>query len=467
MLDALPGLYQRNFSASTLGARRDEVAERIGATGVAIVQGAALEGASSIFRQSNEMYYLTGIEVPNAYLVIVGATKESTLYLEHRDAGAARQEGERLNADVADDVKELTGVHTVAALEQMPKDLWRMALKPTTPTIHTPFRPAEGKAASRDSLLGAIASLAGDPWAAVPTREATFTRRLRGALPGVPIVDLSPILDRMREVKDEAEVALLRRAGYLTGIGVLAAMQSTAPGRMEYELAAIANYVFAAGGSRGEGYRGIVGGGTNAWHGHYGRQSDPLIDGDLVLMDYAADFSYYTSDIGRMWPVNGKYTGTQRTLYSFIVEYHRELLARTGPGISTDAVMDEVADLMGKRIDAIHWTHPHHESAARGALDFRGHFSHPVGMAVHDVGEYRDRPLEIGAVFSVDPMIWIPEEHLYVRCEDTVVITSDGYENFTASAPLDCDEIEAAMATKGILELWDPETSKVTGGPTA
>jgi Xaa-Pro aminopeptidase len=85
-------------------------------------------------------------------------------------------------------------------------------------------------------------------------------------------------------------------------------------------------------------------------------------------------------------------------------------------------------------------------------------------MAVHDVGEYRDRPLEVGAVFSVDPMIWIPEESLYVRCEDTVVITSDGCENFTASAPLDCDQIEMAMATDGILDLWDPETAEAIGG---
>ena len=81
-----------------------------------------------------------------------------------------------------------------------------------------------------------------------------------------------------------------------------------APGVTEYELAAVANFVFLAGGARGEGYRAIVGGGQNAWFGHYGRLADPLRDGDLVLMDHAADFAYYTSDIGRMWPVNGTFT---------------------------------------------------------------------------------------------------------------------------------------------------------------
>jgi Xaa-Pro aminopeptidase len=243
-------------------------------------------------------------------------------------------------------------------------------------------------------------------------------------------------------------------------MGLAAAMQSTLPGRMEYELAAIAQFVFAAGGARGEGYRGIVGGGTNAWFGHYGRQSDALVEGDLVLMDYAADYAYYTSDIGRMWPVDGRFTDVQRTLYGFIVDYHRELLDRIRPGVITDEVMDEVAEVMTVRIDETAWESSAHEAAARGALSFRGHFSHPVGMAVHDVGDYRKVPLVEGAVFSVDPMIWIPDEHRYIRCEDTVVVTSDGYENLTGGAPLDCDEIESAMANPGVLDLWDPMTAR-------
>jgi Xaa-Pro aminopeptidase len=85
-------------------------------------------------------------------------------------------------------------------------------------------------------------------------------------------------------------------------------------------------------------------------------------------------------------------------------------------------------------------------------------------MAVHDVGEYRDRPLAVGVVFSVDPMIWIPEERLYVRCEDTVVVTTDGFENLTDAAPLDCDEIETAMKQVGLLDVWDPGSALAIGG---
>lgn len=454
-LEGLPVLYQQNFPPETFQRRRSSIIEEIGSGAIAVIQGAPRSGSSSLFRQSNEMYYLCGVEVPNAYLILSGITGESTLYLEHRDPGSARTEGERLHADQPDVVVELTGVDHVQPIERLSGDLWRHSLKPLPPEVFLATRPAEGTAASRDSLLEAEAGIAADPWAATAPRHARFADRLHTTFPAMNQRDLTPILDRMREVKDPIEIDLLRRAGHLTAMGLAAAMRSTRPGRMEYELAAVAQFVFAAGGARGEGYRGIVGGGANAWFGHYGRQSDPLVEGDLVLMDYAADFAYYTSDIGRMWPVDGRFTDEQRVLYGFIVDYHRELLDRIRPGALTDEIMDEVADVMAGRIDGIAWSSDAHETAARGALTFRGHFSHPVGMAVHDVGDYRRVPLVEGVVFSVDPMIWIPEELRYIRCEDTVVVTSEGCENLTVAAPLDCDEIESAMAEDGILDLWD------------
>lgn len=458
-LEPLPGLYQRNFPKEMLVERRRRVATEIGDGAIALVQGAPRPGSSSLFRQSNEMYYLTGVEVPNAYVVVHGGSGATTLYLERHDPGVERSEGPQLNADNREQTIKLTGVEDVKPLEQLAKDLAMMSLK-TPPTVYVPSRPAEGAAASRDSLLAATASLAADPWAPRETREGTLIRLLRERFPAMVTADLTPTLDAMREVKDPIEIDLLRRAGHLTAAGILAAMQSTAPGRMEYQLAAVASFAFLAGGARGDGYRGIIGGGTNAWHGHYGRQHAPLQAGDLVLMDYAADYAYYTSDIGRVWPVTGTYTNAQRTLYGFIVQYHRELLARIGPGESTSEITDAVAQVMSKVIDETRWAEPSHEAAARGALEFRGHFSHPVGMAVHDVGDYRTRPLAEGAVFSLDPMLWIPEERGYIRCEDTLVITSDGYENLTGFAPLDCDEIEAAMAVPGILDQWDVEAAR-------
>ena len=453
--EPLPRLFQQNFSPERLRARRAALAASIGPGNIGIVCGAGASGGMVLFRQTNEMYYLTGVEVPHAYVLIDGDAGTSTLYLAHLDEGEVRNGGDYLHAEHAPLAVELTGFERVQPIEQLARDLARFALRPVPPRVLTPLRPAEGLATSRDSALFAAASTMADPWSSARSREQRFESQIQAAFPALPMGDLSPLLDRIREVKDEVEIQLLRRAGRLTSHAVAEAMRCTAPGVHEYELAAVANFVFLAGGARGEGYRAIIGGGKNAWHGHYGRLADPLRDGDLVLMDHAADYAYYTSDIGRMWPVNGTFSGAHRTLYGFIVQYHRELLSRIGPGVDAYELMAEVREVMAPVIDRTTWEQPHHEAAARGALEFKGHMSHPVGMAVHDVGDYRSRPLEAGVVMAIDPMMWIPEELQYVRCEDTVLVTAEGCEVFTSDAPLDCDEIERAMKGTGLLDGWD------------
>lgn len=462
-LEPLPDLYQRNFPPETFRTRRLAVADGIGGDTYAVVQGATQADGSGLFRQTNEMFYLTGVEVPHAYLTIEGRTGHSVLYLPHQNPAQERTEGALLHADDPELVVELTGVDRCAPLEALATDLARLALRPTPPALRTPLRPAEGAQVSRDMVLSARAATVSDPWDSGWSREAAFAERLRRSFPNLVLSDLSDVLDRLREIKDPIEIDMLRWAGRLTADAVTAAMRATRPGMAEYELNAISHYVFLKGGARGEGYRGIIGGGANAWHGHYGRQCDTLVDGDLVLMDHAPDFGYYTSDIGRMWPVNGRFSADQRRLYGFIVRYHREFLQRLGPGVVPRDLLAEVRAVMARVVDEVDWSCAHHEAAARGALDFAGHLSHPVGMAVHDVGDYRSRPLEEGVVFALDPMLWIPEELQYVRCEDTVVITSDGCEVLTAGAPLDCDEIEAEMQHPGLFDAWDRES---TGAPS-
>ena len=194
--------------------------------------------------------------------------------------------------------------------------------------------------------------------------------------------------------------------------------------------------------------------GANAWHGHYVRKSSQLAEGELVLMDYAPDLAYYTSDIGRMWPVSGRWLDEQLELYEFIVRYHRALLTRIRAGVVVDDVLDEAAAELREVVEATSWSAPELERAVRNALEFRGHLSHPVGMAVHDVGDYRHEPLREGLVFSVDPMLWVPERRMYVRCEDTVAVTADGIENLTELVPVDPAEIEAVMREPGLLQLW-------------
>lgn len=451
-LEGLPSLYQRTVAPATLERRRRAVAEAIGPGSVALIQGAPRPPGSGLFRQSNEMYHLTGVEVPHAYLTITADTGISVLYLQHLDPSTAEVEGPYLNCDDPRQVIDLVGVPEVRPLETLGRDLAFYVERAPDPRLAVPLRPPEVGTQSRDDLLAATGSALSDPWVTPISPPATLVHRLSATFPELEITNLSPVLDGLREHKDDDEIALLRRAGELCAAGVTEAMRSTEPGRYEYELAATAGFVFAAGGARGDGYRAIVASGTNAWHGHYGRQSSPLADGDLVLMDYAPDFAYYTSDIGRMWPVNGTFSPGQRALYGFIVRYHRELLSRIGPGVLAGDIMDDVARVMSPIVDDTTFASTAHQRAARGALDFRGHLSHPVGMSVHDVGRYRTRPLEVGTVISVDPMLWVPEEKVYVRCEDTLVITDDGCQVLTAAAPLDCDEIEAVMKQPGLLQ---------------
>jgi Xaa-Pro aminopeptidase len=234
------------------------------------------------------------------------------------------------------------------------------------------------------------------------------------------------------------------------------AMRSTAPGIYEYQLDAAAKYVFYLHGSQGDGYPAIIGGGANAYMGHYFRKTDPLVNGELVLMDYAPDFRNYTSDVTRIWPVNGRFTPEQKALYEYIVAYRDALFRQLRPGVTSDQVLDAAAAEMEIYLKDKTFKNPNHLKAVWEGIKFRGHFQHPVGMAVHDVGVIHHIPLEVGMVFTIDPMIWIPEEKSYIRIEDVVVITENGAENLSAFVPSSVLEIEKLIKEKGLTELSPP-----------
>lgn len=443
---------QPEMTSDEYATRRDRVYEAIGPDALAVVQGAGEPCGFYPFRQSNEFYYLCGIAAPHAYLLLNGRTHQTTLYLPHRDPRRAANDGEGLSAEDEDAVRHRSGVETVAGPERLAVDLAALLWRGPAPALYTPLAPAEGAAATRDMLLAAAAQAASDPWDGSEAREARFVRSLEDRFPQLEVRDLSPILDRQRLIKSAAEVALLRRAARLCGRGLVEAMRSTTPGTMEYQLAAIAHLVFAGGGAQGDGYQPIVASGANAWHGHYSANNCALRAGDLVLMDYAPDYQYYTSDIGRMWPVDGTYRPWQRELYGFVVEYHTRLLTRIRPGVTAATILEEVAGEMEDVIARTAFSKPIYEQAARRTLASAGHLSHPVGMAVHDVGDYRPNVLAPGLVIAVDPQIWVPEERLYVRVEDTVVVTGDGIENLTGFVPHALDEVERVMREPGLLQ---------------
>ncbi|MCZ6777058.1 MAG: Xaa-Pro aminopeptidase [Ignavibacteria bacterium] len=449
-------LYQTHFPPEEFAEHRAKIFDKIGDNALAFIQGATLGRGFERFRQSNTFYYLSGVEVPHAYLILDGRNRRTTLYVPHRDEGKERGEGKMLSAEDAEMIKELTGIDDVYGTEFLAKNLRWTVLRPPFPVLYTPKSPAEGKAGSRDELLGANAAIASDPWDGRPTREGHLVQLLKSRFPQLEIRDLSPVLDELRITKSPREIKLIRRASQIAGLGLMEAMRSTRPGVMEYQLEAAAKYIYRINDARREGYTAIVGGGTNAWMGHYFHNSSPLKDGDLVLMDYAPEYQYYTSDVTRMWPVNGKFTKEQRDLLGFILKYWKALLRQIRPGVTADQIMDEVAAEMKEVFEATKFSKSIHRKAAEGTLTFRGHLSHPVGMAVHDVGNYRVRPLRQGDVFSIDPMLWVPEEKLYVRMEDVVVLTEDGVENFTDFLPSELDDIEKLMKEEGVLQFRRP-----------
>ena len=187
---------------------------------------------------------------------------------------------------------------------------------------------------------------------------------------------------------------------------------------------------------------------------HYFRNTSTLKDGDLVLMDYAPDYRYYTSDIGRVWPVNGKYAPWQRELLQFILEYRNAVMTRIRPGVTSraDHGRGEEGDGTGVRADEVL-----EADVREGGADARRDRRRRV-LAHRRDGGARRRPLQpasrssLGQVFSVDPQLWVREENLYLRYEDTVVVTETGVENFTDFLPSELADMEKLVQEKGVVQ---------------
>jgi len=449
--------YQTDFPPEEFQARWAKVFEKIGGSAVAVVQGVSQTNGFQMPRQTNEFYYLSGIETPHSYLLLDGRNKKVTLFLPPRNPRLESAEGKVLSAEDADLVKKLTGADDVQSNQAM-RDGWlggpaagRGVSGRQAPTIYTLLSPAEGSEQSRGELRSANAAILNDYWDGRVSREVHFMGLLAARFPGARIEDLTPILDEMRSVKSPREVALIRRASQLAGQGLLEAMKSTRPGLYEYQLDAAARYVFLVNGARLEGYRSITAAGTaNIWNMHYYRNTSRMDAGQLVLMDYAPDYHYYTSDIARMWPVSGRYSAVQRELLQVVLEYRNVILKRIRPGVTARQIQEEAKAAMEPLLARTKFSKPVYEEAARRLVESGGGvFSHPVGLAVHDDGGYSSGPLKPGHVFSVDPQLRVPSENLYIRYEDVVVVTESGCENFTDFLPSELDDIEKVVQRGG------------------
>jgi Xaa-Pro aminopeptidase len=460
-------LFTTDFPPGEFAERRAAVFDAIGERALALVQGAPNPVGYVRFRQSNEFYYLSGVETPHAYLLLDGTKRQTRLYLPRRNEPRERSEGKLLSAEDVDLAKELTGVDEVHGTELLAEHLARFARAGVVPAVYTPFSPAEGYATSRDLAVRTVADLASDPWDGRPSREGHFINLLRERFPQFEIRDLSPTLDRLRLIKSPREITLIRKATRLSGLAIMEAIRSTRPGLVEHELDGISKFIFFREGARADAYYPLIASGPNAWYPHYHKSQRQMRDGELILMDVGPDVGYYSTDVTRQWPVNGKFNAWQRELYGFYLAYYEAILKAIRPG-EVSAIRKEAAREMEKILAGWKFSKPAYEKAAREFVaGYResqsASLGHWVGMAVHDVGPV-DGVLRAGMVFSIEPQFRVPEEKIYIRLEDMVLITENGAEVLSDFVPRDMAGLERLYQEEGLLERYpgfrfDPPTA--------
>jgi Xaa-Pro aminopeptidase len=317
-------------------------------------------------------------------------------------------------------------------------------------------------ATSRDSAIRAVADSTSDPWDGTPSREGQFINLIRTRFPQFEIEDLTPTLDRLRLIKSPREIALIKKATRLSGLALMEAMRSTEPGIQESELDAVAKFVYFRNGAQGDAYYSLIASAGNAYFPHYNAGKRVMRDGDFLLMDYAPDVGYYMSDVTRMFPVNGKFSAWQRELYGFYLDCYKAILKNIKPGLTPQQIKQAALPEMNRALEKWKFSKPVYETAARSfvenyaasARQARTSLGHWIGMATHDVGGYDGGPLRAGMVFSIEPALRVPEEKIYIRLEDVIVITETGADILTTFVPMEIDDIERLMREEGMLQRY-------------
>ena len=441
-------LFTDAMPPAEFAARRAQVMAAVG-DGVAIITGATEQPNYEKFKQNKQFFYLSGVEVPRAILLIDGRTKRSTLFLPARTPADDRSEGPLLAP--GEEAQKITGIEAV--VDRAGFDAALKAIAGERRHIYLPFREESIGAVATDRVRAHERATAADPWDGRKSKEAVFREKVQAIALTSEVVDLDVVLDKMRQVKSPAEIALIREATRVAGLGIAEGIKAAEPGMYEYEVEAIADYVFKRHNAMGIGYFALVATGANAAWPHYHAAQARLEDGDLVLFDYAPEFKYYTSDVTRMFPANGRFSPRQRELYGIYVKLYQALMSSIGPG-PADARLKIAHEKMTKILDAFTFADPKVKTAAtafvaRYAKGGRS-FGHGVGLEVHDVTGGFDGIYRPGMVFTIEPALTIPDERIYIRLEDVILITETGYENLSGSLPMEIEEIEKLMREPGI-----------------
>ncbi len=443
----LSGLVQASSGVLTAG-EQEEFAGRRQALmkeiqgGIAVFRGAPVPSDDHRFFQYRDFYYLTGVAIPDAWLVVDAARQESLLFFSMDEKTA---KGEGLAPQLIQDPSGSTGIEKVYRSEEFATRLAGMLA--SKPLVYTPFSSQEGKReTSNEKFRAEQKNMLLDPWDGRLTRELQFVKILREKFLGLEIRDCSPILWRMRLHKSPYEIDLIRDSARIAVKGHLEFMRSVSPGVAEKEMAALFEYVCAKEGAQDQAYEVIIMSGPNHWYGHYHMYDRTLDEDDFLILDAGPDLDYYKSDVSSTFPAGGIFSARQREIYQVAYEVHQLCLSLYRPGISLGEI--------GRKVEAYMDEKGHDKTGYQGIFKWGG-YNHPIGMTTHDVMpavEGPDAPLKPGYVFACDINIPYGEEELGIRIEDTVVITEDGCEILSAGLPRSIEEIENFMKEDGIIQ---------------
>jgi Xaa-Pro aminopeptidase len=386
------------------------------------------------FRQAPDFYYLTGIEEAGAILVMMGPTKRTFLFALRRSEPMIRAEGPGIwQLEKREEVYGLTRVQPIEEFLSM-----LSFIPPGVKKLYM-LTGSQGNVQSGREELDFFESLelAQSITGGVPESKRAITV-VQQMVPHLTLNALDPLLDEMRWIKTPYEIELMKKSAEIGAEGVKEAMKGTRPGMYEYEIEAAARYVYTKRGARGDAFSPIVASGPNTMTLHYSANNRQMMDGEVVYMDYGADYEYYNSDITRTWPVSGRFTPEQEKMYRCILEARDAIIAAMKPGVTIPQLQD-VAEGVYKK----HGFDKEFQAVGR-------YIGHTIGISTHDVSPRdRNRPLVAGVVFNVEPLIETPGK-IHMRLEDTVLITPTGSLNMTAGVPAGLEEVYALVRQKAL-----------------
>lgn len=395
------------------------------------------------FFQNSDLFWLTGANQEETVLVLYpdapDPKDQQLLFVRETSELIAIWEGAKLSKEEATAV---SGIENVQWVDQFDSELRRLAREVDTIYLNAN---EHGRAATE-----------------VTTRDDRFRQRCQTLHPGHRYERLGPLLHELRSVKSEVEVQLLQKACDITEEGFRRLLGFVKPGVWEYEIEAELIHEFLRHGSMGFAYNPIIASGKNACVLHYLENHEQCQDGQLLLLDIAAEYARYNSDLTRTIPVNGRYTDRQRDVYNAVLRVFRackdELLV---PGVKIKKeYQPKVGQLVEEELLGLGLLDPK-EVAAERAKDgtddevplekrlFRKYFmhgtSHSLGLDVHDV-ESADNVLREGMCMTIEPGIYIPDEGFAVRIENDVIVRAGGNIDLMANIPIETEEIEELMA---------------------